>query len=726
MGRSAPTTTGQPRRRSPFRRTSGISRQRRPTGAPPPVPYHLGMSGRIWLALFACLVGALIAGALSATWVKLGDNIDTAILRALAEVRVSWLDRVARGVKSAGSGWAYTVVAFTTLALLMIFRRWRHLWVLLLGVVVFQIVGLLLYQAAARPRPYSVPIIGAWSGFSLPSPPVAVFTALIVGIAFTLVVPGRPRWWFGIVGGGLVALLGLARAYLAVDHPSDIAFGVILGLAIPGLAFRLFTPNEVFPVAYRKGSTAHLDVTGARGKGIRQAIRDQLGLTVIEVKPVGLAGSGGSTPLRLKVAGDPDTYVFAKLYAKNHVRADRWYKIWRTILYGRLEDEASFQTVRRFVEYEDYTARLLYDLGIPTAEPYGVVEITPEREYMLVTEFFDGAVEIAEADVDDSIIDQGLQLIRRLWDAGIAHRDIKPANLMVRDGKLLLIDVFFAQVRPSPWREAVDLANMMLVLAVRTDPDRVYRRALQYFTPEDLSEAFAATRGVASPTQLRAFMKQDGRDLLGRFRELAPPRPPIAIQRWSVKRILMAVGMFGAIGLAVYAGAGLFFPAQNLDVSVPPTCGTGNSMILMAQGVPSATRLPCISSLPTGWNIVSVHIRTGEATMELWPGQKGASVTITLTPRCDVSGAQRIPSDEAGTARYEHPVSLRPTYVDVRSYVFRGGCARYLFSLPAGTQSSTVFGADAALSFMERSTLVAHVRENEDLTLCGAGAPCRI
>ena len=64
--------------------------------------------------------------------------------------------------------------------------------------------------------------------------------------------------------------------------------------------------------------------------------------------------------------------------------------------------------------------------------------------------------------------------MRRLWNAGLAHRDIKPANLLVKDGHLLVIDVAFAQVRPSPWREAVDLANMMLVLAVRTDAERVY------------------------------------------------------------------------------------------------------------------------------------------------------------------------------------------------------------------------------------------------------------
>ena len=90
-----------------------------------------------------------------------------------------------------------------------------------------------------------------------------------------------------------------------------------------------------------------------------------------------------------------------------------------------------------------------------------------------------------------------------MWDIGLSHRDIKPANLMVQDGRLRLIDVFFVQVRPSPWRQAVDLGNMMLVLALRSDPEHVYERALTYFTPEELSEAFAATRGVASPTQLR-------------------------------------------------------------------------------------------------------------------------------------------------------------------------------------------------------------------------------
>jgi serine/threonine protein kinase len=154
-----------------------------------------------------------------------------------------------------------------------------------------------------------------------------------------------------------------------------------------------------------------------------------------------------------------------------------------------------------------------------------VVELTPEREYLLVTEFFAGATELGEAEVDQQVIDDGLAIIRKLWDAGLAHRDVKPANLLVRDGRMLLIDVAFVQAHPSPWRQAVDLANMMLCLALRSDPKLVYARALGQFSVEEITEAFAATRGLTMPSQLRNLMRAQGRDLHTEFLDLLPERP---------------------------------------------------------------------------------------------------------------------------------------------------------------------------------------------------------
>jgi hypothetical protein len=123
---------------------------------------------------------------------------------------------------------------------------------------------------------------------------------------------------------------------------------------------------------------------------IRRALEDQLGLVVQDIRPFGLAGSAGSTPLRITVEGDPPRQLFGKLYAQSHLRADRWYKLGRELLYGRLEDEKPFNTVRRLVQQEDYALSLMQRAGLPSPTPYGFVELTPEREYLLVTEFFAG------------------------------------------------------------------------------------------------------------------------------------------------------------------------------------------------------------------------------------------------------------------------------------------------------------------------------------------------
>jgi len=618
----------------------------------------------------------------------------------------------------------HPVIAIAVVLLTIVFRRWRHLLVFAACLLVLEIAVGLIYDTLSRPRPYGVPVTGRWDGYSAPSPTTVALTFLLAGAVFCLAVPGRPRAWATAGAAAAVAAFCLSRLYLAVDHPDNALLGVVLGAAVPVAAFRFFTPNELFPVVYRRGRAAHVDVTGRRGAAIRQAVRDQLGLTVLDVRPVGLASSAGSTPLRLTVQGEPGEYLFAKLYTRGHVRADRWYKLWRTILYGTLEDEHPFSSVLQLTQHEDYALRLLRDSGVRTAVPHGVVEITPEQEYLIVTEFFAGAVEIGVADIDDRVIDQGLLLIRRLWDAGIAHRDIKPGNLMVRDGQLLLIDVAFVQVRPSPWRQAVDLGNMMLVLAVRTDPERVYRHALTYFTPDELAEALAATRGVASPTQLRAFLKRDPRDLLGRFRELAPPRRPIRLQRWETRRVLVTAGMLAAAAAAIALAGAAFRPAVNMGTAAP-ACGTGHPMILSAQAVPSAALLPCIAELPSGWTAAGADIRNGQSTFWLDSDQAGArAVTVSLAATCVTAGAERIPSDQAGAARFERPRTLQPRFALERIYTFPGGCVTYQFSFVPGAAPVLAIPVDSAVAFEPRSRLTGYVRNTEDLALCGRGAAC--
>jgi membrane-associated phospholipid phosphatase len=700
-------------------------RLRRPSGAPPPLPRHIGTSGRGWIAFLLAVVVWLAITLESPEARRATDQADAFVSRGLAGIRTGWLTRLVRGIDRVATGWTLFFVAVALLVATIVFRRWRHLFTFLGSVVVLETIGVSLIDAFKRPRPYDVTAIGRWQGFSMPSATAAIVSFTAVGIIYMLVVPGRPRDIAKRVAFVVVPIVVVGRIYLGIDHPFDVLVGVALGVAIPLNAFRFFTPNEVIPVSYHQGKTAHLDVGGRRGEALRRAAAEQLGVTIVEVKPIGLAGSGGSTPLRLRVAGDPDTYLFGKLYAMNHVRADRWYKLGRTILYGRLEDETPFQSVRRLVQYEDYSLRVMRDAGIPTAAPVGIVQLTPEREYMLVTGFFDGALEIGEAEVDDQIIDEGIALVRRLWNNGLAHRDIKPANLLVKDGHLYVIDVAFAQVRPSPWREAVDLANMMLVLGVRTDAERVYRRTLAYFTPDDVAEAFAAARGIASPSQLRTMMKRDGRDLVAQFRALAPARRPISLQTWGPRRVILAAGLVAVTAFALTQVYQIFTPVE-LPIADKPTCGTGKVMLVMAQAVPDAPFVPCVASLPAGWTVGGVRVSRGEGRFWLDSDQAGEhAVDVTLRPpqACVLQGSHEVSSDEPGMRRFERPVRLPPDLRAVRMYVTDGACVTYLFAFDGETNASAIGVLDVGLGFQPRADLVSEVQGRSGLSLCGVGAP---
>ena len=164
-----------------------------------------------------------------------------------------------------------------------------------------------------------------------------------------------------------------------------------------------------FPVAYRQGKTAHLDVGGQRGEAIRQAVQDQLGLTVVDIKPVGLAGSGGSTPLRLTRRGRP-RHLPVREALRDEPRARRPLVQARPHASSTAGSRTRRRSSRCAGSSSTRTTRCAScaTSGIPTATPYGIVEMTPEREYLLVTEFFDGAEEIGDAEVDDDIIDEGL------------------------------------------------------------------------------------------------------------------------------------------------------------------------------------------------------------------------------------------------------------------------------------------------------------------------------
>jgi len=167
-------------------------------------------------------------------------------------------------------------------------------------------------------------------------------------------------------------------------------------------------------------------------------------------------------------------------------------------------------------------------------------------------------------------------------------------------------------------------------------------------------------------------------------------------------------------------------PSCAVEADAIPTCpDTPPIAILAAQAVPSATLLPCIEQLPAGWSFAGTE--TIQSRFRFWLDSDRAgvrAVQVTLQPTCDTSGAVEVTPDldEAGTRRFERPLTLPPRFAADRLYTFPGGCVDIAFRFQRGADPTLVLQVNQALGFRRRLELVRRVAE-DGLVLCGAGAP---
>ena len=179
------------------------------------------------------------------------------------------------------------------------------------------------------------------------------------------------------------------------------------------------------------------------------------------------------------------------------------------------------------------------------------------------------------------------------------------------------------------------------------------------------------------------------------------------------------------IGLSIAMMSGAV--ACSADSPEQPVCShpDGSILILEAQSVPSATRIPCIAELPIGWQFTGSLVRDSGTSLWLDHDRAGIhAVEVRLTASCDVTRAVEVPPapDEVGMRTYQEPVSLDP-FVGSRSLVFEGGCIVYRYRFAPGSEPALVIEADRAVSTLPRATIVDEVRRDLDLTVCGAEAP---
>ena len=242
---------------------------------------------------------------------------------------------------------------------------------------------------------------------------------------------------------------------------------------------------------------------------------------------------------------------------------------------------------------------------------------------------------------------------------------------------MLLIDVAFVQARPSPWRQAVDLANMMLswpCASIRSwstsGPAPVQRRGdHRGLRGRPRAGAAVAAAPDAGP---RAATHAEFIRLLPTAPAGVDPaleRPPgrasaLVLLWWCSSAGLLANNVSNAMALET-----------PLDID-NLACTDLEPLWLQAQAVPSASQVPCIRDLPVGWTLGEVAVNDGRSVLTLNHDRAGVAALVGrgLTAGCDPGGAVEGPSQTTGVRHYQQIESRTGQFTLTWYDQFPGGC----------------------------------------------------
>jgi hypothetical protein len=196
----------------------------------------------------------------------------------------------------------------------------------------------------------------------------------------------------------------------------------------------------------------------------------------------------------------------------------------------------------------------------------------------------------------------------------------------------------------------------------------------------------------------------------------------MSVIRWSNRRRTV-----GAVGLATLFVLVSCSVEQTLP---PPNCLTGGTGLIVAQSVRSASQVPCLLDLPTGWTVATVQVNEHHSVVTLDSDRAGESAAVLrLEESCDVTDAVSAPSDlialeepdlgididaEAPpdpVERFDLIERVQPSFRAERFYVFPGGCVSWTFDFDEGTSATESVSIGNALVLISRQNLQESVRE---------------
>ncbi len=171
---------------------------------------------------------------------------------------------------------------------------------------------------------------------------------------------------------------------------------------------------------------------------------------------------------------------------------------------------------------------------------------------------------------------------------------------------------------------------------------------------------------------------------------------------WSPIHVVLYTCLLGLLG------------ACSVSSSLPaPACEGGESILIVAQSVPSAELLPCLTELPRGWTVQTVDVTQQGTTLRLDSDRAGTvAAVLRFVEACDTSDAVSLPSDLEGAELFEYIDQITPSFRAQRYYEFPGGCVWWDFDFNADNSAALSIDLGNSLALVSRDALNESIRNS--------------
>lgn len=392
-----------------------------------------------------------------------------------------------------------------------------------------------LKQLAIRERPFGVledvNIREHASSYGIPSGHAAVATAL--ALIMYQYIPAKYHWLITFAAIGVY----VSRMYLGVHLPVDLAAGLGVGLVAGSI------------VSYLLGSKQDSKISP-------RTIKQKLASLGFRVKSIYFLNGDARGSVPYIFTDEDGKKYFIKVVSQDNYISDWLFKMWRRVVYRRLEDESPFLSPKRQIEHESYVAGLAHNNGVTTPLIYGVFK-AGENSWGQIQQGINGKSldDYSKTELSDKILTEVWLEVKKLHDANIIHRDLRAANVFVDDmNNPWIIDFGFGESSIEEVQLYRDIVELIASTAVIVGPKKAVSIACKVEGKERIKAAAPYMSYDAMSSATTKLMKQQKgliNDVQSQMKidSGAKDAKPMRLKRVNMKILLIIAAML----LAVYA-----------------------------------------------------------------------------------------------------------------------------------------------------------------------------